>query len=99
MSNRKTEFEVFAEIVRQHIENYTVPQYGDAPNDQVQEWTPTECMSSVKRYANRIDSNVRGRQETLRDMLKIAHYACLAFGKLKPTAVEIKRLIEGEHNG
>ena len=95
MSNRRAEFVAFAFIVLDHVSNYTVKQYGDAPNDPVEEWTPEQCMDSVKRYANRISSNRRGKLEILRDMVKIAHFACLAFSKLKPTPEEIKKIIDG----
>ena len=95
ISKRVLEFDQFASIVKLHIEHYTVPQYGDAPNDQVEEWTPKQCMDSVKRYANRIDSNSRGRLESLRDMAKVAHFACLAFVKLKPTQEEIYKITKG----
>ena len=95
VSRRRFEFHRFAAIVKQHIENYTVSQYGDAPNDQVEEWTPAQCMDSVRRYANRINSNSRGHLESLRDMVKIAHYACLAFNKLKPTEEEIYKITKG----
>jgi len=95
ISKRASEFNWFANIVIQHVEHYTVPQYGDAPNDQVEEWTPAQCMDSVKRYANRIDSNQRGRLESLRDMVKTAHFACLAFSKLKPTPEEVYKITRG----
>lgn len=96
LSKRELEFDMFAGITLQHIKNYTVPQYGDAPSDQVEEWTPAQCMDSVKRYANRIDTNSRGRLESIRDMVKVAHFACLAFTKLKPTREEINKIMEGK---
>ena len=96
MSNRQLEFELFAEIVLEHIEKYAVAQYGDVPDDPVQSWTPAQCMDSVKRYADRIETGRRGRLETIRDMVKIAHFACLAFGKLNPTEEEIVKIIKGE---
>jgi len=95
-SKREKEFYVFADIVQKHIKNYTVPQYGDAPNDQVEEWTDNQCMDSIKRYSNRFGSNARGRIEMLRDMLKIAHFSSLIFSKLKPTEEEVKELIKGD---
>ena len=95
MSKRADDFKAFALIVTSHIENYTVSQYGDTPNDPVEEWTPAQCMDSVKRYANRIDSNRRGHLESLRDMAKVAHFACLAFNKLKPTTEEVAAVMEG----
>jgi len=96
MSKRQLEFELFAEIVLEHIENYTVAQYGDAPNDPVETWTPAQCMDSVKRYADRIETGRRGSLETIRDMVKIAHFACLSFGKLNPTKEEIIKIMKGE---
>jgi len=95
MSNRQEEFTNFAWIIKNHIENYTVNQYGDSPFDPVEKWTATQCMDSVKRYADRIDTNRRGHLESLRDMAKIAHFACLAFWKLAPTEEEIQKIIDG----
>lgn len=95
-SLREVEFYHFAMVVQGHIDKYTIPQYGDAPTDQVEEWTPSQCMDSVKRYANRIDSNSRGRLESLRDMAKIAHFAAMSFYKMQPTAEEIKKVQEGK---
>ena len=94
-SNRANEWTEFAIITKAHIENYTVPQYGDSPNDQVEEWSITTCAENIKRYANRIGSSRRGKLETLRDMVKIAHYACLILGKLQPTLEEINAIVEG----
>ena len=95
MAKRTEDFLNFALIVAKHIENYTVPQYGDAPDDPIEQWTPAQCMDSVKRYAKRIDSNRRGHLESLRDMAKVAHFACLAFNKLKPTTEEVAAIMKG----
>ena len=96
MSQRRKEFVAFSDIVQAHIENYTVPQYGDAPNDPISDWTATQCIDSVKRYCSRFNSNARGRLETLRDMVKIAHLAGLAFNKLDPAEKEILKIMKGE---
>ena len=95
MSKRAIEFMIFSQIVTEHINNYTVPQYGDAPDDQVAKWTPEQCMDSIKRYVNRFKTGRRGRLEGLRDMLKIAHFACLIFDKLDPTVEEVGLLMKG----
>lgn len=79
---RCLEWRIFSKIVETHVRMYTVPQYGDAPSDQLEAWTPDQCMESVRRYANRFSSNARGEEETLRDLLKIAHYACVAYFKM-----------------
>lgn len=82
-SYRGTEWAQFAEMVRIHVEDYTVPQYGDAPNDQAEGFTPDECVKQIQRYCNRFGKGQRGMQEQLRDMKKIAHYACLIYMKLQ----------------
>jgi hypothetical protein len=80
-SQRAKDWEVFANRVTHHIDGYTVPQYGDAPNDQVSEWTAEHCVNQLSKYASRFGSNARGGQDLL-DLLKIAHYAQLAYDKL-----------------
>lgn len=96
MSKRCNEFQDFANIIEGHIENYTVPQYGDAPNDQVENWTAKECIDrAIKRYVDRYGVQKRGRLEQLRDLLKIAHYAGITFWKLQPSEEEITKLKGG----
>ena len=80
-TNRGKEFLVFANEVLQHIEDYTVPQYGDAPDDLVQEYSAEECVRAIEKYCRRFRKQARPNQDEL-DMKKIAHYACLAFNKL-----------------
>jgi hypothetical protein len=82
-SNRAAEWFIFSELVARHIEEYTVPQYGDKPNDQLHtDFSIDDCMQSIKRYANRTGRNSRGAKEEKRDPLKIAHYACVAYFKM-----------------
>jgi len=95
MSRRKDQFEYFAELVQDHIENYTVPQYGDAPVDEVEVWTPEQCVLAIQKYTKRFESARRGRLEVLRDMVKIAHFACLTFDKLKSTEEELEKIRKG----
>jgi hypothetical protein len=83
MSNRRSEWNAFAYQVGNHIDEYTVPQYGDMPEDQLTEYSVTDCITQIKKYCNRIATNARGREETKRDMLKVAHYACVAYSKLQ----------------
>jgi hypothetical protein len=80
-SYRGREWLNFSESVEDHIEKYTVRQYGDYPSDQVTEWSAEQCVDQVKKYANRFGKGARGPAEELRDLLKIAHYACLAWNK------------------
>lgn len=80
-SKRGAQFIDFAEDVVEHIDNYTVPQYGDAPNDQAEQWTAWTCIEQAKKYLNRFGRNARPGQDRL-DMLKCAHYIQLAYSKL-----------------
>ena len=84
MSNRGDEFKVFAQLVVDHIDNYTTKQYGDAPNDNVEKWNSEKCMDAIERYVKRFGiRNGRGEEDNLLSCLKIAHYACLAYNKRK----------------
>lgn len=80
MSLRGEEWKSFSEKVLKHVEEYCVKQYGDAPNDQAENWTVDDCIVAIKKYANRHGTNAREGQDEL-DLLKIAHYACLAYFK------------------
>lgn len=77
MSQRGIQWLDFGVKVYNHVEQYTVPQYGDMPNDQASEFTVEDIKAQLKRYVNRIGTNARGEGEAFRDCLKIAHYACL----------------------
>lgn len=94
-TERGAQWDDFQTMTLGHIENYTVPQYGDAPDDMVSRWTAAECIAQVDRYVKRYQVMRRGRLETLRDMAKIAHYACMAFYKMNPTQDEIDKILEG----
>jgi hypothetical protein len=94
MYKRCEEFTEFSVIVDRHIHNYTVPQYGDAPHDEVEKWTEEQCVLAIQKYTKRFLSSRRGRLETLRDMVKIAHFACLAFYKMEPRDEDVIK-IEG----
>jgi hypothetical protein len=80
---RVLEWQRFSAAVENHVIEYTIPQYGDYPNDQATKFTPEDLITQIKRYANRFGKNARGPVEEQRDMLKIAHYACLIHSKLK----------------
>lgn len=82
-SMRRMMWDVFGGIVAMHIDSYTVNQYGDFPNDQLANWTPDQCVKQIQKYAARYDTNARGEDERLLDLLKIAHYASVAFLKLR----------------
>ena len=79
VTRRGKQWMAFAEEVLEHIEKYTTSQYGDYPDDQVEEFELEDFKTTLKRYTNRILHNARGDDERLRDCLKIAHYACILF--------------------
>jgi len=75
-SERANRWRRFSKTVINHIEKYTVPQYGDWPNDQLCEFEIKDIIREMKRYINRAETSCRGYDEQLRDCLKLAHYAC-----------------------
>jgi len=81
-SVRAAHWNLFAVTVQQHIDTYAVPQYGDYPNDQIEEFTVEDFKVNMKRYINRMSSNSRGSEESIRDCIKIAHYAQMLYRKL-----------------
>ena len=93
--SRRSDFIDFSFIVEEHIVNYTIPQYGDRPNDEVENWSAEQCVLAIQKYTKRFRSSRRGRLETLRDMVKIAHFTQLAFDKMQPTGDEIAMIKEG----
>lgn len=82
MSKRGDNWKLFSEQVHNHIEKYTVPQYGDAGEDLATEYTSTECVKQAQKYLSRFGRNSRPGQESL-DLQKAAHYCQLASEKLE----------------
>lgn len=82
MSIRGSDWLEFSAKVYVHIETYTVPQYGDRGSDEADDFTAEDCIKHIKRYSARHDKNSRPGQDKL-DLLKIAHYAQLAYIKLE----------------
>ena len=78
-SNKSCDFMDFVEQMVIHIDEYTVPQYGDGPNDESEHYTLEFICNQIRKYLARFTSGVRGEQEQLRDYLKIAHYAQMAW--------------------
>ena len=64
----------FASAVEAHIRDYTIPQYGDWPDDQMSTFTDEDIKTAIARYENRRGKGARGIEEEIRDCLKIAHY-------------------------
>ena len=81
-SKRGEDWDKFQLQVLNHIETYTVPQYGDKGEDIASEYSTEYCLSQVKKYMARFGSNSRQGQEKL-DLLKMAHYIQMAFEGLE----------------
>lgn len=82
VSCRGLEWLSFSDSVFEHVENYTVKQYGDKGKDNVSDWSAEECFKLVEKYLKRRNSNQRPGQRRL-DIFKAAHYLCLAESKLE----------------
>ena len=80
-SRRANQWKWFSAKVLEHIEGYTVPQYGDYPDDLCTGMTVENLRMQLKKYTARLGNNARGQVEGLRDLLKIAHYACMLYSK------------------
>lgn len=78
---REEEWIEFSNKVLEHIRLYTVPQYGDKGEDQIEKYTAAECITILAKYPARFGNNMREGQGLL-DMLKTAHFACTTYWKL-----------------
>lgn len=85
----------FADMVVNHIENYSVPQYGPTLSENTDVTSTEDCLKYIAKYLRRHGSDRRGRIEELRDLVKIAHFAQFAFDMMDPTKEEIKAIMEG----
>lgn len=81
-SIRANNWKIFADKVFEHIESYTVPQYGDKGNDLITKKDSKWCIEQIEKYVKRFGTNQRANQTEL-DLIKIAHYAQMALEKLK----------------
>lgn len=86
MSQRGEDWKAFSQRVLDHIETYTVPQYGDKGEDQASEYGSAEHVLQAKRYLARYGKNSRPGQEIL-DLMKTAHYCQMAAMEL---AIELQ---------
>lgn len=90
-TKRGMEWIKFAALVLRHVENYTVPQYGDAPDDLVSELDAHDCIPHLQKYATRAGKGQRGREQEKLDMLKIAHWACMRLTKMEEEDASVGR--------
>ena len=85
ISNREVEWCEFSSQVQEHIAKYTVPQYGDSPDDMASQFSKSDFDTQLRKYITRQcnGGGSRGQSEDMRDYLKIAHYACMAYMHMK----------------
>jgi len=89
MESKTEEWMDFSVDVFDHIERYCLPQYGDYPDEMIEEWTTKDVKTQLEKYVKRIGTDVRGIEEVKRDTLKIAHYACLLLKKIEEKEHEL----------
>lgn len=95
---------MFADQIRntvvKHIDEYTVPQYGDAPNDNMASWPREQCLQSVWICKER-EGTSQSSEGNL-DYWKMMHYCQLADCKPKaedeePEDVLIRKILSVFH--
>lgn len=79
-SDRALDFADFAEKVCDHIDNYSVPQYGDKGEDEASDYTAEDCIKAAKKYLARYGRAQRENEQFL-DLIKAAHYIQMAADK------------------
>jgi len=95
LSKRGQDWQEFAAKVLDHIENYTVPQYGDKGEDQASDFKSHDHVVQAKKYLNRYGKNSRPGQEVL-DLVKTAHYSQMAAMELTKELREARERIPVE---
>ena len=84
LSKKSSDFVEFSDKVVSHIEEYVVPQYGDQPDEHIQNMSIEEIKGKISSYVARIGKiqKTRGYEDAFRDCLKIAHFAQYVYSKL-----------------
>lgn len=86
-SERGKDWIIFNNKVLDHIETYTVAQYGDKGADLASDFSAQQFNDQIKKYAARFGKNSRPGQQAL-DFLKIAHYAQMAHDALISVGID-----------
>jgi hypothetical protein len=81
MSKRGDDWIKFSMRVLRHIEDYTIPQYGDKGSDNLDKYTPDDCIKQVEKYLSRRGKNQRDGNDEM-DILKAAHYLQVYWDKM-----------------
>jgi len=78
LSKRGHAWVQFSDMVLRHIEDYTVPQYGDEGDDLADDYSEEDALRNVTKYLKRFGRNARP-DEQARDFVKMAHYVQIAW--------------------
>ena len=78
----------FSALVEEQISKYVMPQYGDFPDKMVRKFTSEKIQGKLEHYVYRIGKSSRGQEDEIRDILKIAHFACYLFAILTKGSAE-----------
>ena len=89
METKLAEWMAFSMEVADHIKGYCMPQYGDYPDELIDSWTVDHIKSELAEYVKRIGTDLRGKKESERDALKIAHYACYLLKFLRKDSEQV----------
>lgn len=82
------QWDSFARLVRQHIQEYVDGQYGDFPDKTIRKFTTEKIQGKLEAYVDRIGKSSRGEADALRDCLKIAHFGCYLYALLTTGTAE-----------
>lgn len=72
-------FQQFSNHIKIHIDNYVTPQYGNFPDKTIKKFTAEKIQGKLEAYTDRIGKSSRGRDDEIRDSLKIGHFACYLY--------------------
>ena len=98
LSKRAMSWLDFSFEVLTHIEEYTIPQYGDKGEDQITEWCERDCLRAVSKRIARYGRNTREGQQAM-DFLNMAHEVQIGYEKYKEAkALKLSAAEEAEQD-
>lgn len=81
MSRKTEQWNDFGDAVREHIEFYVIPQYGDIGSDLATDYSTEDCIKQAQKYLARHNTRRREGEGRL-DLVKAAHYMQMAWSKM-----------------
>ena len=71
---KEDQWEQFSEIMKLHMIDYVMPQYGNFPSKTIQGWNEAKIAGKLEAYVDRIGKGRRGIEDQVRDAIKIADF-------------------------